>query len=598
MKLPIARWLGGRTILAGFGSCAVAFPAATVPGHAQVVRGYLLDASAGVGVGGAMVTLVSAEGGEKERGITRSGSGLFVLRAPAIGEYRLRADRIGYAATYSDTFFLAANDTFVVSMEANIEPVSLVGIEAEAERRCRVRPEEGLAVSRVWEEARKALAAVDWTQERGSYEYEMLRITRDMDRGGRTVVAENRFHATSRGNASFVSRPADSLVTRGFVRFSAEMSQFWAPDAGVLLSDPFLNTHCFRVRQGEGATTGLVGLQFEPTADREVPDISGTVWLDPSAAEVRWLDFRYENLAVPRALLRATPGGRVEFMSLPNGAWIVTSWNVRMFLPGVATHSLTGLQMVTLEGIREERGKVLRVVGDEGEVYRGDVGYRVTGVVLDTLGAGLPDARVFIEGSGAEVTTDTGGRFELAHLEPAEYVLQFSHPYLDELWYRPRPEKVHVREGDRGPVEVEFRAPTLERVFDQICDGEEQPSVPQAGLWMRGILMGHVSDDLGQPTERAEVVVLTLAESSEDHMPPEWASVTAATSPSGFYRACWVPVGLPLNIVVLHENEEFDSEDLIGGIKPADLFPGRLQTITILHEEPYRTLDLVRGPRS
>ena len=591
IALQLRKRLGSRVNLAGLWLCAVAFPGTTTPGQAQVVRGHIVDPAAGVGVGGAMVTLVSPDGGEAGRVITSAGDGSFLLHAPAIGEYRLRADRIGYAATYSEFFFLAAGDTLVVSMVANIEPVSLAGIEAEAGRRCRVRPEEGLAVSRVWEEARKALAAAVWTQEQGEYEYEMLRITRDMDPRGRTVVGEDRMHVRSRGQASFLSRPADSLVYAGFARFSDNMSQFWAPDAAVLLSNPFLDTHCLRVRTGDGAATGLVGLEFEPTRDRGVPDIAGTVWLDPSTAEMRWVDFRYRYLGVSRELERTSPGGRVEFARLPNGAWIVTSWHVRMFLPRV-TDVVSVFRIVMLEGIREERGKVLRVLADESVVYRGGLGYRVAGAVLDTLGVGLPNARVFIEGSGAEATTDAQGRFELAHLEPGEYVLHFGHPYLDQLWFRPRPERVGVRENDTVPVEVQFRASPLERVFDQICDGEERPSMPQEGLRMHGIVMGQVSDDNGQPAVNAEVVVLAQAVTDVLQEATEWVAVTAPTDPSGFYRACWVPIGVPLSVVVLHENEEFDPEDLVGNMAPADLLPGRVQNITIVPEQPYQTIHL------
>ena len=594
--MRMRRRSGLRWILAVVGVGAVAAPSTTTVGHAQVVRGHIVDAAAGVGVGGAMVTLVGPDGSEEERVIARLGDGFFLLHAPSVGEYRLRADRIGYGATYSDLFFLSAGDTLVVGLEANIEPVSLAGIEAEAERRCRVRPEEGLAVSRVWEEARKALTATVWTQEQDAYEYEMLRITRDMDVRGRTIVGENRVHVSSRGQASFLSRPADSLVYGGFARFSEDVSQFWAPDAAVLLSDAFLDTHCLRVRRGDGAASGLVGLEFEPTHDRGVPDIAGTVWLHQSTAEIRWVDFRYRHLGVTRELARTSPGGRVDFTSLPNGTWIVTSWHVRMFRPSV-TDLASVLRLVTLEGIREERGKVLRVLEDDGVVYRGDLGYRVAGTVLDTLGIGLPSARVFIEGSGAEVTVDAQGRFELAHLEPGEYVLHFGHRYLDQLWYRPRPEKVRVREDDRVSAEVEFRAPTLERVFDRICDGKQPASEPQKGLRMHGIVMGRASDDLGHAVASAQVLVLARAQTDEDRNPAEWVSVAAVTSPSGFYRACWVPVGVPLSVVVLHEDEDFHLDDLVGSTTPADLLPGRLQEITIAPEQPYQTVQLVLGPR-
>ena len=39
--------------------------------------------------------------------------------------------------------------------------------------------------------------------------------------------------------APYVSRPADSLVAEGFASIDPDTSFYWAPDAEVLLSDPF-----------------------------------------------------------------------------------------------------------------------------------------------------------------------------------------------------------------------------------------------------------------------------------------------------------------------------------------------------------------------
>ena len=87
---------------------------------------------------------------------------------------------------------------------------------------------------------------------------------------------------------------------------SAGGSEFWAPDAGVLLSDSFLDTHCLRIRAGGSE---LVGLDFEPVPNRDVADIAGTLWLDPATAELQRVDFRYVNLPVPHWLMDASPGG-------------------------------------------------------------------------------------------------------------------------------------------------------------------------------------------------------------------------------------------------------------------------------------------------
>ncbi len=239
-----------------------------------------------------MVSLVDRSGRGTEQVLTRS-SGLFQLQAPNPGEFRLRADRIGYATTFSDFFGVATTDTLTIELAARIEPVSLEGIEAEADRRCRVRPGEGLAVARVWEEARKALAAAAWTQERELYRYEMLRIRRRLDDRGRRVEREDRDYVQVSAPTPYASRPADSLLAEGFVRFSAEGSAFWGPDADVLLSDSFLDTHCFRIRPGERRQGELVGLEFEPLPNREVAEITGTMWLDPVSAQLERLDFQY-----------------------------------------------------------------------------------------------------------------------------------------------------------------------------------------------------------------------------------------------------------------------------------------------------------------
>ena len=71
------------------------------------------------------MTLVSPEGADEESAVTRSGDGSFELGASEAGYYRLRADRLGHASTYSAVFRLVPGDTIAVDMEASIEPVSL-----------------------------------------------------------------------------------------------------------------------------------------------------------------------------------------------------------------------------------------------------------------------------------------------------------------------------------------------------------------------------------------------------------------------------------------------------------------------------------------
>ena len=577
----------------------------------QVVRGRLVDARDGTSLETAMITLVDREELDAERALSRASSGLFQLQAPGPGEYRLRAERIGYATTYSEFFTLAPGDTLVMDMTAHVEPISLVGIEAVADRRCTVRPGEGLAVTQVWEEARKALEAAAWTQELGLYRYEVLRIKRRFDRRGRRVQSEDRIYSRILAAAPYVSRSADSLRAEGFAHYSPRESVFWAPDAEVLLSDHFLDTHCLRIRDGRNGEAGLVGLDFEPVPDRHVAEISGTMWLDEATARLRWLEFRYQDLNAPESLMDAEPGGRVDFRALPDGTWIVTSWNLRLFRARIAGAMSDRSREVELDGITLEEGVLLSAQGDEGVVFRGDRGRRITGTVLDSAGVGLPGARVFVPGVGTEVLTDSRGRFELAHLGVGTYSVRYEHPYLQQLAYQPETADVRMREGPGETQRIEFEAPSLGEVIDDICDGVRQPSAPMLSgtdwVTQNVILTGRLTDQAAGPTEGMSVRVYSTAFDMGNLFESDnlrqlegrtWQTLAdAPVSADGFYGACWLPAGTPLIVAAVGEDEELDPNNVREVLGLLEFFPGSVRLISVPHEAPYRILDLSVAPR-
>ena len=590
-----------------------------------------MEAGQGNAVGGAMAVLEDRSGRGRAQALTRTGTGLFQLDAPAPGQYRVRADRIGYATTYSEWFRLVAGDTVSLRIEAPLEAVSLKGVVAEADRRCRVRPQEAMAVGRVWEEARKALAAAAWTQSRGTYEYKLLGFVRQLDREGRKVESENRALAQGWAKAPYVSRPTDSLTAHGYARVTGEGSWFWAPDAEALLADSFLDTHCFRVVAGGDDAPGLVGLAFKPVSDRSVPDIAGTMWLDPSTARLRRLEYRYERLGVPPALLPAEPGGAVRFRELPNGTWIVDAWSIRMFRAGVVEHPLTGRPAATLDGVTVQGGEVLRVHGPGGVVFDAGPGLRIAGVVRDSVGVGLAGARVFAPGEGLEATTGPDGGFELTHVGPGEYQVSYSHPYLEELWYAPDPAEVEVEaDGDAEPAWVEFDAPATSEIMEDVCRGMDPPrnvlievsalvqrselathadedAPPWKIVWPHGILMGHVHDAEGKPLADATVRVLSHAydmavatKFGRDNRHPakvlekegQRSGVVVTTNSSGFYRACWVPTNTPLRVAVLDDDETLVPGQEDEGRLMANVVAVTERVITISLQEPHVTLDL------
>lgn len=149
----------------------------------------------------------------------------------------------------------------------------------------------------------------------------------------------------------------------------------------MLLSDLFLDEHCFAVRDGD---EGRVGLSFRPVPGRKLPDVRGVLWLDRESGELRELEYTYTNLefAGPEEQL----GGRVEFERLPSGAWYIPHWRIRMPLFGVR-HARFGRKLIerrNVIAVREEAGEVEEVRNPGGEVIRSFVRGSLAGMVWDS----------------------------------------------------------------------------------------------------------------------------------------------------------------------------------------------------------------------
>ena len=569
-----------------------------IDAHAQEVRGRLLDPDGETGLGSAMMVLEDRDGNEVDRALTRP-TGLFLLRPPAPGSYRLRAERIGYATTHSDFFDLAAEETITQNLVAAVNAITLEGLAASGERKCTVRPEEGLAVTRVWDEARKALSAAAWTQDRGYYQYEMMNIKRRLGPEGRKILGEDRSYNRGYLKAPYVSRPADSLVNGGFARITARESLYWAPDADVLLSDPFLDTHCFNLKTDARNAPGLIGLAFEPVSGRGLPDIGGTLWLDLATSALERLDFTYRNLNLPRTILTSGIGGTLEFEALPNGTWIVNSWRIRMPVAGMGTNLVSGGGTAILKEIAVHGGDVIRVHGNEGTVLEADLGGGIAGLVRDTLQAGLPNARVFVAGTGIESFTDTEGKFELVGLDPGVYSVTFTHPYLEPYAYVPEPFEVEVLADTNTPAQISFTAPTVARIMRGLCSDAERPeSEVSLGVEVSasGVLVGRVTDPGGNPVPNAMVRILSNqfdvgSVGERLALRSGRSGVVVSTDDAGYYRACWVPVDSQLDVAVVDLADDTDPADL-------DAFEllTREQEVTILSETSLVRLDLQINP--
>jgi hypothetical protein len=399
-----------------------------LPLSAQAIHGTLLDAESGAPVDGAAVVLLSETGDQVLWRLTDP-TGRFSFPLSRAGTFRLRADRIGHASVHSDPVTVQGLETVTYRLEIPVQAIVLAGLTVSSGRRCKVRPGASEATAQVWEEARKALEATTQTTRGGFYRYLTRRFERELDARGRRVLKEESRFDRILTPTPWKSLPVDDLLSKGFVRADADGSVYYAPDADVLLSEEFLDTHCMRLAEGKDESEGLIGLAFEPVGERGITEISGTLWLDPSNGQLKWLDYGYEGLDVPG---QDRLGGRVRFEGLPNGSWIVREWTIRMPLLA-ATRGERGGTRTELVGIKEQGGLIVRVSDVRGEVVVDSGTGVLDGVVMDSIGR-APAAGVVVDLDGSDQSvTDAEGRFSFPGLPAGNYGLSIPNQPLNEV---------------------------------------------------------------------------------------------------------------------------------------------------------------------
>ncbi|MGE5802850.1 MAG: carboxypeptidase-like regulatory domain-containing protein [Gemmatimonadota bacterium] len=330
--------------------------------RAQTVRGLFSDSVSRTPLPGVFVTLVDTQGTERARTITNQ-AGAFVLSAPTPGTYRIRSKRIGLHPYVSQPLTLRAGETISYDAVVLPIPVPLEQVVVAGDRQCDV--DGGASVAALWEEVREALAAVRWTRSAPGYWYVLRQFEREILSSGSRGAHDSVWQNAGFYQAPFSSVPAEQLAADGFVVQDGSGWNYFAPEAEALLSEPFLRTHCFETKLGKGETAGLMGLMFSPARGRKLPDVAGTLWVDRQTAELRHLEFKYVQL--PSGLADPRAGGRVAFMRVPTGAWIVHEWVIRMPIAQAAEASASGIpEFSRVRGLRERGGMAEQIKTSAG----------------------------------------------------------------------------------------------------------------------------------------------------------------------------------------------------------------------------------------
>ncbi len=526
------RWYGVR-VGSGLLALSVALPCQALqsqtssPRADPVVVGTLSDALSGAAVEGAMVVLLDADGEIVARSMTNP-AGAFGLSSSNGGRFVVRADRIGHESTLSEALTLNAGDTVRITLAADVRAVQLEALDVEADPRCFFRPDEGRAVSRLWAEARKSLETARWSRRHGVYEYEFVEFERIWDPSHARLRDQQLRRRVETGQAMFGSVPVDALVTEGFVVPDGQARIYRGPDAEVMLSDPFLDGHCFRIgRRAEGEER--ISLEFEPVDDVDLAEIEGRLWLDRQTGELLSIEYRYTN--AHRRWGEDRFGGRIEFDRLPSGPSIVRRWAI--WMPSVERRF--GESRERLMGILEQGAEVLRVRQPRGNTLREYDAGGVRGVV--TRGPNQQPAEgviVALDGLDSWAESDASGGFEIAPLIAGPYTIRVHDETLTRVGRELPTVPIRVAQGSKTTRNLHLEDPA--QVLFEYCGNRRDFAVS-------AVLVGRVRDaNEGALIEGAQVRISWVDAAGRRQ------NRDSDTNRNGFYVACSLPRGVRLAV--------------------------------------------------
>jgi len=556
-----------RILLAG----AVATAAAGTL-SAQVVTGtvVLRDSSAAVGV---IVQASDARGIPAGSALTNS-RGEFRIGLPGGGRFELKVLRIGYRPTSGPSVTIATGATESVRIVFADNPIVLSGIDVRDRETCRISADSGLMVARLWEEARKAMRTTQLSVEGEPLIAEWIEYDRALDSTARLVRAQQ-VRVTRQPTAhAFRSRSAEFLDSAGYVVTDNTGTTFFAPDADVLLSAAFAGAHCFHLLEPPRETPALIGVGFKPSRDRrDASDIEGTLWLDRNAAELRLLEFRYTNQ--PDAAIPVEPGGRVEFLRLAGGRWLVSRWSVRMAQLGPPGRTDFGLGTVVrsatrlvVRSVHVTGGEVTRVTQRDTVLYTAQVPRIALDVVTRDSVLPLAGARLSLDGTGYDAAADERGRIRLTPVLAGRYRAQVHTPLLDSLGVPPLSLEVEARSDSRiDSVALPRARDILLRVCpkDSVANGE-------------GLLRGTVATEKAVAVPHAAVVATwqtnfdIVGAAAGDRLRYTEKTIGAMTGAGGAWRMCGVPMETPITVRVLSDSgSDVRQTRLSGALGTVDL---------------------------
>jgi hypothetical protein len=560
---------------------ALALGALATPAQSsgQIARGVVVDRTA-LPVPGVVVQLIDSGSHVVARLLTDERGEFHALQAPRPGTYRLRTLRIGFRSTTSDAFALAAGSDTLARLVIASLPIGLDTVRVVGQTACGTLSDSAAIVFALWEQIRTALSATELTAAARNVYTTTMAYERTFDPDGKSIRNQSVTLFSGYLKQPWATAAPDSLHQRGYVLTDREnVTTYFAPGLDMLQSAAFIGDHCFRLIAEEAR----VGLVFEPAPERRrVPEIRGTLWLDRASAELRSIEFRYANLMPEQ---EAEARGNASFIRMANGAWAISSWNIRM--PALEQRVRSGKMGSGVDfqvaAIHASGGQL--VLARRGaDTLWAHTPVTVFGMVLDSISRReLVGARLSMVGTGLSDSSNATGRFSISGVLPGEYTLEVHTPSLDSAHIAHR-STITVTDS-LAPIEI--LVPTAMQLEQRLC-GPGKPDRP-------GIIVGQtamVGDSTASGniritaswTDRALAPAANLRLGVVDHR----NSTDTRSDSKGAFRLCGLPVGTPIDIAA-GDNDDFSRQMVV--IAPQSRF-ARVD-LTLVRNQPVRSASAV-----
>ncbi len=415
--------------LDGIALAAASLIAATASlARAQDIRVRLLDAETRQPLAGVLVSALDA-GGAIGPAVLASADGIATVRVTSPGAHRLLIRRIGFAPVTTDPVTAPAESGRLLEIMVSVHRITLSTVHVLGSQACTEQTESpSVGAQAAWTEVRTALEASTLTRDQRMVTTSGLRFQRELHADGTVAFVDTTLRGRSGERPFFAHAPGVLEQDGYFKRHDDGTEDFYGPDEEVLLSAGFTRRHCVSVFpdvRRDSAGTQLA-LAFVPRDRDTRPEIRGLIWIDSATSELRRIEFEYVRISFPAPA--DSIGGSVEFTHLASGAWIVSSWVLRMPRFGVGR---TRYNMV-LDGYLEVGGSasVVREVATPAAAAPRSI----VGSVFDSIThRALSGARVHLADLGREAVADSAGAFRFDSVSAGLHSVWADHPRLDTL---------------------------------------------------------------------------------------------------------------------------------------------------------------------